>query len=302
MIRYWIAYLLLVGFGVFFYIIFVGYFSYYFLCLILVLPIISLLYLIGVWKFTKVEFRILNERVIQGDRVEIEVVKDCFGLGALKFIIDDKKYLLKGNQDKLDLVFKHCGGKNFTVEHYYQYDCLNLFRIKKKCFYQIPITIYPEKMELDYEDYLRYLPSDGEVSYAANQKGDDPTEIYDIHKYQDGDLLKNIHWKLTARLQEVLVKDNALLVSEVVNIHVLFSDNDDHNDLTFSYLDAFCLMLLKHEIDFMLSSKVIKSKQEYDDVFKYLLWNKENQGNISKKKYEFVISEKGITWIEGGQR
>ena len=80
------------------------------------------------------------------DFVKIKIIKDNLGLGAIRFVVEDQKYLIKGNQDGLTLVFKHCGGRNFIINTYYQYDCLNLFCIKKRCHYEIPITIYPKKM------------------------------------------------------------------------------------------------------------------------------------------------------------
>lgn len=301
MFRYRLAYLLLIGFGVFFYIAFVGYFSYYFLLLILILPVLSLFYLVMSFKFTKLDFAILNQKVIQDDFVKIKIIKDNLGLGAIRFVVEDQKYLIKGNQDGLTLVFKHCGGRNFIINTYYQYDCLNLFCIKKRCHYETPITIYPKRVELDFKEYAHQLPRVGDEVYAVNRKGDDPTEIYDIHKYQEGDQLKNIHWKLSARYQDILVKDNAMLVGEVINLYVSFDDNDDHNDLVFGYLDTFCGFLLKRQIGFLLSNKEIKSIQEYDEMFKYLLWNKEYQSDISKHNYEFVISYNGIMKVEGGR-
>jgi cell fate regulator YaaT (PSP1 superfamily) len=104
-----------------------------------------------------------------------------------------------------------------------------------------------------------------------------------------------------ARYQDILVKDNAMLVGEVINLYVSFDDNDDHNDLVFGYLDTFCGFLLKRQIGFLLSNKEIKSIQEYDEIFKYLLWNKEYQSDISKHNYEFVISYNGIMKVEGGR-
>lgn len=301
MIRYKIFYLLLIGFGVFFYIAFVGYFSYYFLLLLLVLPLLSIIYLLISFKFSKLNFRVMNEKCIQGEAVAIKITKDHLGLGAIRFIIDGQKYLIKGNRDTLELIFKHCGGKNIVIDAYEQYDCLNIFKLKKRCYYEIPVTIYPKKIILDFADYLKYLPRSGEEIYAVDQKGDDPTEIYDIHKYQAGDQLKNIHWKLSARYQEILVKDNALLVGAVINLHTRFEDDDEHNDLIFGYLDAFCQLLLQQQINFLLSNKEIKSIQEYDEMFKYLLWHKDYHSDISNHNYEFVISYNGIMKVEGGR-
>ena len=248
------------------------------------------------FKFTKLDFAILNQKVIQDDFVKIKIIKDNLGLGAIKFVVEDQKYLIKGNQAGLTLVFKHCGGRNFIINTYYQYDCLNLFCIKKRCHYEIPITIYPKRVELDFKEYAHQLPRVGDEVYAVNRKGDDPTEIYDIHKYQEGDQLKNIHWKLSARYQDI-----SMLVGEVINLYVSFDDNDNHNDLVFGYLDTFCGFLLKRQIGFLLSNKEIKSIQEYDEMFKYLLWNKEYQSDISKHNYEFVISYNGIMKVEGGR-
>lgn len=302
MFRYRLIYLLLIGFGVFFYIAFIGYFSYYFLLVVLVLPILSLFYLLLTWKFLKLEFKTDSKVIRQNEYINILVKRDNFGLGAIKFKIGDEKYLLKGNNAGFDLLFEHCGGRNLVISEYYQYDCLNLFWIKKRCNYQIPITIYPKKNEFDYKIYQRYLPKDDQEVYAVNQKGDDPTEIYDIHKYQEGDSLKNIHWKLSAKYSSILVKDNALAVSEIINLHCVFDNDDNHNDLVFSYLEGFCEYLLNKGFNFILSNKEITSYQEYEERFKYLLWNKEYQPVIEKHNYEFVINYHGIRRAEGGQR
>ena len=85
--------------------------------------------------------------------------------------------MIKGNQDGLTLVFKHCGGRNFIINTYYQYDCLNLFCIKKRCHYEIPILLSKE-VELDFKEYAHQLPRVGDEVYADESiKEDDPTEI-----------------------------------------------------------------------------------------------------------------------------
>lgn len=297
-----LVYLLLIGFGVFFYIAFVGYFSYYFLLVLMVLPIISFIYLLLTWKFLNLEFVVGDKKVRQNELVSIFIKKDNLGLGAIKFKINNKKYLLTGKQDNFNLSFQHCGGKNLFIKDYYQYDCLNLFCLKKRCYYQIPITIYPRQVDFDFSIYQHLLPKDGQEVYAVNQKGDDPTEIYDIHKYQEGDLLKNIYWKLSAKYDTILVKDNALSISEIINIYCDFDENEDHNDMIFSYLDAFCIKLLEKNFKFLLSNKEIISIKEYEDQFKHLLWNKDYHPDITKHNYEFVISYNGIKRIEGGHR
>ncbi len=74
----------------FFYIAFIGYFSYYFLLVILVLPIVSFIYLLLTWEFLKLEFVVDDKKVRQNELVSIFVKRDKFGLGAIKFKIDKK--------------------------------------------------------------------------------------------------------------------------------------------------------------------------------------------------------------------
>lgn len=61
--------------------------------LILILPVLSLFYLVMSFKFTKLDFAILNQKVIQDDFVKIKIIKDNLGLGAIKFVVKDQKYL-----------------------------------------------------------------------------------------------------------------------------------------------------------------------------------------------------------------
>lgn len=43
--------------------------------------------------------------------------------------------------------------------------------------------------------------------YDPNRPGNDPAEVFDVHEYMPGDRLQQVHWKLSARGEELLVKD-----------------------------------------------------------------------------------------------
>lgn len=46
--------------------------------------------------------------------------------------------------------------------------------------------------------------------YDENRPGHDSSEIFQVREYRKGDRLQNIHWKLTAKQDDVMVKENAL--------------------------------------------------------------------------------------------
>ena len=46
--------------------------------------------------------------------------------------------------------------------------------------------------------------------YDSLRSGDDASEIFKLREFQDGDKLKDIHWKLTAKEDKLIVRENSL--------------------------------------------------------------------------------------------
>ena len=46
--------------------------------------------------------------------------------------------------------------------------------------------------------------------YSKEHGGDDPSEVFQIRDYQPGDKLRSIHWKLTAKTDEMMVREQSL--------------------------------------------------------------------------------------------
>lgn len=44
--------------------------------------------------------------------------------------------------------------------------------------------------------------------YDSLRSGDDASEVFKLREFQDGDKLKNIHWKLSAKMDELIVREN----------------------------------------------------------------------------------------------
>ena len=61
--------------------------------------------------------------------------------------------------------------------------------------------------------------------YSPYKKGDDPSEIFGIREYKDGDKVQQIHWKLSMKKQTLMVKEYSLLLAETVVIMVDFSSS-----------------------------------------------------------------------------
>ena len=107
-----------------------------------------------------------------------------------------------------DLTDQYCGKVQLTLSKLTVCDPLRLFTsaaVSSKaadaaCYFapQLHPAQIPEEF-LDSYNMESY-------QYSQYEKGSDPGEVFGVREYQEGDSLKQIHWKLTAKLGEVTVK------------------------------------------------------------------------------------------------
>ena len=110
----------------------------------------------------------------------------------------------------------HCGKLALTIVESSAKDifCLTCFRFS--CDFSQAITVYPEIFPSDItitENMTAELDSD---RYSTEKPGNDPSEIYNIREYVPGDAIKHIHWKLSQKLDEVMVRDLGLPVANQI--------------------------------------------------------------------------------------
>lgn len=103
-----------------------------------------------------------------------------------------------------------CGPASVWFKEIRIYDFLGLFYIKRKGWSCRSVKIMPEfrLMPLEITRKTREFQADAEI-YSSDRKGDDPAEIYQVREYRPEDSLKNVHWKLTAKENELMIKEKA---------------------------------------------------------------------------------------------
>ena len=118
---------------------------------------------------------------------------------------------------------------------------LKLFKIKiplndsSKLFGECTFTIVPEYIAIE-NNIANYSEMGLETDdFSKNSKGDDPSEIFDIHEYINGDKINRIHWKLTAKQDKTMVKDYSLPISNSIVMMVDLNIDTDKNDYMLIY-------------------------------------------------------------------
>lgn len=131
------------------------------------------------------------------------------------------------------------------------YDLTGLFYMNKRIRRSADIQVLPEveSAGVRITERTRNFYGDSDV-YDDFRPGDDRSEIFDIREFREGDKIQSIHWKLSAKSDELVVREDAQPLACPV---VLILENCPRRDqqevetylstaasLVFSLMDAHC--------------------------------------------------------------
>lgn len=68
-------------------------------------------------------------------------------------------------------------------------------------------TVYPEILDIQVDPHQSASAGLEGTSYDPHRSGQDASEVFDIRPYHEGDAVKSIHWKLSTRFDDVLVRE-----------------------------------------------------------------------------------------------
>lgn len=135
-----------------------------------------------------------------------------------------------------------CGAVKIKIKSITYYDFLGIFQRKSQVeevdtLYVLPNS-YPIELVLEEEDGM--ITED--VFIQANRKGDNGLEIFGIREYEPGDSVKHVHWNLTSKFNELIVKE----LTEEVSFNFLLAI-----DLTSFFKES-----LQDQVPYMIDSLV----------------------------------------------
>lgn len=198
-----------------------GKIPYMFLYTLIMLPIISLAYTLVIYLRFKYGQELDKKFVSKGDKVNFIFSinnEDFFIYPYIKVSFYGAKTIFENQFQVKNFSLQPFTGKNYAFELQCNYrgnyeiginsieleDFFGLFRFRYNIFEPKYVTVYPrivylEKFPLK-TDYM------SESHSMLNTRDEDMSTVSDVRKYAYGDSMKRIHWKLTAKTQEILVK------------------------------------------------------------------------------------------------
>ena len=247
------VYIILYITSLLFYILYKGAFSFYLFAFLTLMPVV--IFIINEYLSRKIKVSFIKKKQTAAKSSRIPLVikvenKSVFPAANMTINIDcigtltNKKDTVKINTPvypkdtqylKMQIYGEHYGNIKVKLRKCVISDFLKLFRIKvkkleKENLTETEFTIVPDyiPIENNIADYSEYAMESNEFSKIS--KGDDPSEIFDIHEYTDGDRISRIHWKLTAKQDKTMVKDYSLPITNAIVLLIDFGIKNDVNN------------------------------------------------------------------------
>ncbi|MDO4489058.1 MAG: DUF58 domain-containing protein [Eubacteriales bacterium] len=99
---------------------------------------------------------------------------------------------------------RYCGRLYVAVRRISLMDYFGLISVKADVRASARITVLPELFPVDADMGTAASYSDDGV---ADRKGDDRSEVFALREYRAGDDVRQIHWKLSAKLDELIIRE-----------------------------------------------------------------------------------------------
>lgn len=229
MIRYKLIYLLLLIILVLFFILYRGILSMELLAFAVVLPVLLWAMLLILRQSLRVRLRHSKGPIRRGDSYQwILHVKNVSPFPS-PYATAELEYRCSLGGDpqplRLRVPVLACNTGRVRLSFHAMVSGVMELRVKNLTVYD-PLRLFHRTIPLDLCDRILIAPDselnlpedwepdlqmdDDAVEFSKEKPGDDPSEIFDLHEYRAGDSVSRIHWKLSSKLDQLMVKEYSL--------------------------------------------------------------------------------------------
>lgn len=274
MIKNFIIYILLVLSALLLRIGVGGYATKLILQLIFAFPVIQFLYGGLMCFLVQVQIEELPTQMIQGERngFGVQITNKCFfplGVGRLH-VRWKNNFTNETIREKIDFSMlpnsqlslqcfpagTHCGIVSFEITSVDVYDMVCMWKWKKPGRAKVNVLIRPpyEPIDMRRKFHFALWESENEDNAFA-RKGENTEEIVDIRGYQQGDKMQRVHWKLSAKMDEIMMKEFGNSMD--VRTHIVVDLYVPHKKEKGYYMDELLQVLIA------ISVRIIQSGEQH---------------------------------------
>lgn len=102
-----------------------------------------------------------------------------------------------------------CGELKFICSDIWAVDYFHLFLIPIHKFEEARTIIYPRVAKLQVELSREAIGAVREDVNMQSREGNDPSEMYAVREYIPGDDIRSVHWKLSSKMDQILLRQSS---------------------------------------------------------------------------------------------
>lgn len=256
MIRRWLLYLPALLGALVFHVFYYGWASWYLFWLVVLLPWLSLAVSLPAMLGTRVRWNWqTTARCTRGKTAILRLGRRPARLPAPRCWLSLRvehtgtgqtvtvPMWLRQSQE-LPLDTGHCGVLRCQLGHGHVYDYLGLFRLPRPLPPARELIVWPEPEEPVPAPHLAAL----EYQRWTAKPGGGFAEQHELRAYRPGDALHSVHWKLTAKTGDLVVREPQQPVRRLVLVTLDLRSDPDWQDRTLGRLCWLSGWLLEHGI------------------------------------------------------
>lgn len=212
-----------------------------------------------------------------------------------------------GRQIGFSLRNKLCGSVRITFSSVRVYDMFGIWRKDISSDLEYRLRVLPDVFQV-YPHIMPGLRSDCEsIEYSAYRPGNDLSEVFGIREYREGDSIRNIHWKLTGKCDDIMVKLPSLPVenSVMLMLETGLAEGEAHTPYVYDAMAEIYVTLSQTLADSGISHSIawygrregstfcceIASEDDLNSVMDRILSAEHGEDSISA--VDHYITEKG---------
>lgn len=287
---------------------------------------ISLLYILSKQKNVKLQVKFDKKVYSAGDDHEFITIAKNYGILPVPYIIIKNAALAKINDNyngdalwlnsdeskwiKNTVRFNQRGIYNFGEININISDLFSIFERNRKLNLSIPVKVYPKVYELD-----NFTANGSDIfknAVSSRSSIEDQYSIRDIRKYNEGDNLKRVNWKVSAKHGVLYVRNLDTVSGDESNIFLdMNKENlnmDDHGiveeqlvDLASSIINHMQLKGIKTNLFInSLSGRRfdIDDKENFNELMEFFITQKsDGEGDFSKFLSSNINRLPRLSWL-----
>ena len=162
-----------------------------------------------------IRLNIVNRDLMPVSDIETDVACTNIRTGESERISVSRTVRPKGKASELfNVVPGHAGRYEISADSARIYDPLRLWSRRIKAEDRVYITAMPDTYDIDITVTSSSSAMPESDRYRDGRGGNDPGEVRGIREYIPGDPVKNIHWKLSGKLDKLLVKELGIPITD----------------------------------------------------------------------------------------